>query len=521
MIRRRSISRRHHQQRSRAGRRRRAALCFLCFLLCSSAPTGSTTKLFNSTTRSIRSSAAAVSVGMGVLLAAPAHRRRPSYPYPSAAATTRRPRHSAAAAHHRQHQHHHHHHPRHHSNNTPRACRHLGARTTSATSTRTWSHGERRGSRETRWSAPGPMRSSGSWWSPGAPTWRSIADRFRRGISSRSGASSSCSPATPAACRTSTSCSAPATFPCCAPPTTPTIPPRRRSSATARTGRSWPSSGPTGPSGAGLRSTFGHGGALTEDFVRENGRLSWPDREPYAFWKGNPDVSPVRRDLFRCNNDSAAGKEWNVRAFKQDWKAAHRNGFRDSDLAKQCRYRYKIYVQGRAWSVSEKYILACDSPMLAIDTPFEDFFTRGLVAGKHYWPIDPARKCAAIKFAVDWGNAHPGQARRMGEEGSGFAREEMSMDYVYEYMLHALTQYSALLRYKPTVPEKAVEVCVESMACPRRGREREFMMESRERYVAGRELCTLPPPFTAEEVREMAVRDEQVRSKILQMEEGH
>ncbi|EMS60531.1 hypothetical protein TRIUR3_23790 [Triticum urartu] len=248
---------------------------------------------------------------------------------------------------------------------------------------------------------------------------------------------------------------------------------------------------------------------------------AYVEKEPYAFWKGNPDVSPVRRDLFRCNNDSAAGKEWNVRAFKQDWKAAHRNGFRDSDLAKQCRYRYKIYVQGRAWSVSEKYILACDSPMLAIDTPFEDFFTRGLVAGKHYWPIDPARKCAAIKFAVDWGNAHPGQARRMGEEGSGFAREEMSMDYVYEYMLHALTQYSALLRYKPTVPEKAVEVCVESMACPRRGREREFMMESRERYVAGRELCTLPPPFTAEEVREMAVRDEQVRSKILQMEEGH
>ncbi|XP_044441875.1 O-glucosyltransferase rumi [Triticum aestivum] len=262
-------------------------------------------------------------------------------------------------------------------------------------------------------------------------------------------------------------------------------------------------------------------GALMEDFVRENGRLSWPDREPYAFWKGNPDVSPVRRDLFRCNNDSAAGKEWNVRAFKQDWNAAHRNGFRDSDLAKQCRYRYKIYVQGRAWSVSEKYILACDSPMLAIDTPFQDFFTRGLVAGKHYWPIDPARKCAAIKFAVDWGNAHPGQARRMGEEGSGFAREEMGMDYVYEYMLHVLTQYSALLRYKPTVPEKAVEVCVESMACPRRGREREFMMESRERYVAGRELCTLPPPFTTEEVREMAVRDEQVRSKLLQMEEGH
>uniref|UniRef100_A0A8I6YG61 Glycosyl transferase CAP10 domain-containing protein n=1 Tax=Hordeum vulgare subsp. vulgare TaxID=112509 RepID=A0A8I6YG61_HORVV len=124
--------------------------------------------------------------------------------------------------------------------------------------------------------------------------------------------------------------------------------------------------------------------------------------------------------------------------------------------------------------------------MLAIATPFEDFFTRGLVAGKHYWPINPARKCVAIKFAVDWGNAHPEQARRMGEEGSGFAREETGMDYVYEYMLHVLTQYSALLRYKPTVPEKAVELCAESMACPRRGRERECSHDGVEGEVCGR-----------------------------------
>ncbi|KAF7110477.1 hypothetical protein CFC21_110574 [Triticum aestivum] len=256
---------------------------------------------------------------------------------------------------------------------------------------------------------------------------------------------------------------------------------------------------------------------LMEELVRENARLPWPEREPYAFWKGNRDVSEVRQDLFRCNNDSAAGKEWNARLFKQDWDAAGRNGFRDSDVAKQCRHRYKIYVQGHTWSVSEKYILACDSPMLAIDTPFRDFFSRGLVAGKHYWPIDPANKCRAVKFAVDWGNAHPAQARRMGGEGSGFTREEMGMDYVYEYMLSVLTRYSALLRYKPAVPEKAVEVSLESMACPRRGREREFMMESREKYVAVDEPCTMPPPFTVDEVREMAVRDEQVRSKLLQM----
>lgn len=252
---------------------------------------------------------------------------------------------------------------------------------------------------------------------------------------------------------------------------------------------------------------------LMEEVAQENARLRWHEREPYAYWKGNPDVSAVRGDLFRCNNDSGRHVEWNARLFRQNWVYANRNGFRDSNLAKQCHYRYKIYVQGRSWSVSEKYILACDSPMLAISTPYRDFFSRGLVAGRHYWPIDPAHKCRSIKSAVDWGNAHPAQARRMGEEGSGFAREEMSIDYVYDYMLHVLTQYAALLRYKPTVPDKAVELCPESMACPARGRDRDFMMESRERHVADYDPCTLPPPFTAEEAREMAHRDAEVRSR--------
>ncbi|KAM0832442.1 hypothetical protein ACQ4PT_064897 [Festuca glaucescens] len=72
----------------------------------------------------------------------------------------------------------------------------------------------------------------------------------------------------------------------------------------------------------------------------------------------------------------------------------------------------------------------------------------------------------------------------MGQEGSGFATGEMDMELVYKYILHVLTQYTALLRYNPTMPEKAVELCPESMVCPRSGREREFTMEYREKYVA-------------------------------------
>jgi len=63
--------------------------------------------------------------------------------------------------------------------------------------------------------------------------------------------------------------------------------------------------------------------------------------------------------------------------------------------------RYKIYVEGNAWSVSEKYILACDSPVLFVTTLFQDILSRALVAGKHYWPINREHVCKSIKFAVD------------------------------------------------------------------------------------------------------------------------
>ena len=68
--------------------------------------------------------------------------------------------------------------------------------------------------------------------------------------------------------------------------------------------------------------------------------------------------------------------------------------------------RYKIYIEGSAWSVSEKYILACDSVSFLVKPHYYDFFTRSLKPVHHYWPIRDDDKCRSIKFAVDWGNAH-------------------------------------------------------------------------------------------------------------------
>ncbi|KAK1315057.1 hypothetical protein QJS10_CPA06g00332 [Acorus calamus] len=203
---------------------------------------------------------------------------------------------------------------------------------------------------------------------------------------------------------------------------------------------------------------------LMKEMKVGNERLGWIDRIPYAYWKGNPTVAPTRGDLLRCNVSKT--QDWNapnvwevivsqddqpiylkklrmscvyhvgvramatfqiagVEVFK-DWAREIQQGFKQSNLANQCSHRYKIYIEGWSWSVSKKYILACDSPTLL--------------------------------------------AQAIGKAGSRFIQEELKMDYVYDYMFHFLREYAKLLKYKPTKPPKAKEICVESMACAAKGR---------------------------------------------------
>ncbi|CAL9152446.1 unnamed protein product [Musa hybrid cultivar] len=256
---------------------------------------------------------------------------------------------------------------------------------------------------------------------------------------------------------------------------------------------------------------------LSEEMKEANERVKWKKRKPYAYWKGNPGVSRQRQDLLKCNLSN--GHDWNARVFAQNWEKETQNGFKESNLAEQCMYRYKIFVEGRAWSVSEKYTLACDSPALFVTTHFYDFMTRGLIPGRHYWPIRETAKCRSIKFAVDWGNKHQKKAQAMGKEGSRFILEEVKMDYVYQYMLHLLTEYANLLRYKPTLPEKATDLCLESVACREQGRVKEFLMQSMVKRTSDSEPCDLPPAYTSRELEELRSRKAEAVKQVEKWEQ--
>ncbi|KAJ0265563.1 Uncharacterized protein HA466_0018290 [Hirschfeldia incana] len=221
------------------------------------------------------------------------------------------------------------------------------------------------------------------------------------------------------------------------------------------------------------------------------------EREAYAYWKGNPFVaSPSREDLLTCNLSSH--HDWNARIFIQDWISEGQKGFENSNVADQCTYRYKIYIEGYGWSVSEKYILACDSVTLMVKPYYYDFFSRTLQPLQHYWPINDKDKCRSIKFAVNWLNNHTQKAQEIGRGASEFMQRDLSMENVYDYMFHLLNEYSKLLKFKPQVPQNSVEICTEAMVCPSgdaNGTNKRFLMDSlvNEPHVSG--PCLLPPPF--------------------------
>ncbi|XP_059430144.1 uncharacterized protein LOC132163790 [Corylus avellana] len=210
------------------------------------------------------------------------------------------------------------------------------------------------------------------------------------------------------------------------------------------------------------------------DIKRGSQSLSWSKKLPRAYWKGNPNVgSLVRTALVQCNHS----RIWRAKIMRQDWEEEARIGYEQSKLSRQCDYRYKIYAEGYAWSVSLKYILSCGSLSLIISPQYEDFFSRGLIPKKNYWPVSPTNLCHSLKYAVDWGNEHPSEAKAIGKEGQTLM-ETLSMDRVYDYMFHLITEYSKLQNFKPVPPSSALEVCPKSLLCLADDKQRQFLEKS-------------------------------------------
>ncbi|XP_077222957.1 O-glucosyltransferase rumi-like protein (DUF821) [Tasmannia lanceolata] len=240
----------------------------------------------------------------------------------------------------------------------------------------------------------------------------------------------------------------------------------------------------------------------------------WTMKRPTAYWKGNPDVnSPVREKLLSCNDS----RTWGAEIMRQNWVEEAKAGYEQSKLANQCNYRYKIYAEGFAWSVSLKYIVSCGSLTLIVDPVYEDFFSRGLMPRQSYWPVSPTNLCQSVKFAVDWGNEHPVEAELIGRRGQDYMND-LNMEQVYDYMYHLIVEYSKLQDFKPVPPSSAQEVCVESLLCFADTNQRKFLERS-SASLSSSYPCSLPSP-NHQDIERWIKEKQEIKSDIQRSEKA-
>ena len=52
---------------------------------------------------------------------------------------------------------------------------------------------------------------------------------------------------------------------------------------------------------------------MSKEIIEGNKKTRWKDREPYAYWKGNPKVAEKRKELVKCNVSDQ--EDWNARIY--------------------------------------------------------------------------------------------------------------------------------------------------------------------------------------------------------------
>lgn len=107
------------------------------------------------------------------------------------------------------------------------------------------------------------------------------------------------------------------------------------------------------------------------------------------------------------------------------------------------------------------------------------------------------------------------QAQEIGKAGSKFVQENLAMEYVYDYSFHLLNEYAKLLKYKPTIPEGAVETCSEALVCSVKGQKRRYRKHSMVKSPSDSLPCILPPSYEQSAFRAFLERKENLTNQVI------
>lgn len=110
------------------------------------------------------------------------------------------------------------------------------------------------------------------------------------------------------------------------------------------------------------------------------------------------------------------------------------------------------------------------------------------------------------------------QAQEIGKEGSKYIFEQINIGNVYDYMFHVLNEYAKLLKYKPTIPEGAVELCSERFACSTMGLETTYKIDTMVNGPSEEGPCELPPPYEPLTLKSIHDQNAKIKEQVLAWE---
>ncbi|CAM6106082.1 unnamed protein product [Calypogeia fissa] len=235
-------------------------------------------------------------------------------------------------------------------------------------------------------------------------------------------------------------------------------------------------------------------------------KQAWKTKHNRAYWRGNPYVEvkkepdlevPInfREQLPVCSNTT---DNFKVDVMIQDWYKELNMAKKNSRLENQCTHRYMLYVEGVAWSVSLKYIMACGSPTMVISPDYYDFYQRGLQFGVHYIPVQPnasciSKLCDKLNEVVDQAEWNLLRGEKIGQQGQDFVQKELGMDKVYDYMYHVLVKYAQLQEFQPQVSNTAHLVTQDYLLCLAEPISKLLLTQARKHMPSSKTPCTMSP----------------------------
>ncbi|XP_065179442.1 protein O-glucosyltransferase 1-like isoform X3 [Sycon ciliatum] len=184
----------------------------------------------------------------------------------------------------------------------------------------------------------------------------------------------------------------------------------------------------------------------------------WSEKESKAFFRGSR-TSSERDPLIlysRKHPEFAAAAYTKNQAYRSKKDTLGEEPAEGVPLEDHCKYKYLFNFRGVAASFRFKHLFMCRSLVFQVGEEWLEFFYPALKPWVHYIPLDTDLK--DFDEVLQFVREHDDVAQQIAERGYDFIWNNLQLSDVQAYWLQLLTDYAALLQYKPQLAEDMIEI---------------------------------------------------------------